>query len=142
MHADPSDVDAAVIARLQNDPELALLMPNGVYWDVAADGATQFVLVSSIAHEDTYTLPGTVLWERFTYLVKAVMRGSSGNPVKEAAARIHDVMQDVPLTPTGYYRTMAINRVRRVRFTEFDSTTNERWQHRGGHYEVWICPRT
>jgi|SRR5262245_29991328 len=139
--ADSSDVDAALIAKLQADATLMGLMPDGVAWDVAAAGATQFVLVSQIEHSDTYVLPGPVGWERFLYLVKGVTRGSSGSQVRQAAARIHALLQDGTLTATGYYPRMVLQQLERIRYTEVDETTDERWQHRGGHYEVLICPQ-
>jgi hypothetical protein len=139
--ADSSEVDSALIAILSSDATLMALMPGGVAWEVATAGTTKFVLVSQIEHGDTYELPGPIAWERFLYLVKAVAQGSSGTDVRPAAARIHELLQDAPLVPTGYHPRMVLQRTDRIRYTEVDEVTDERWQHRGGHYEVLVCPQ-
>jgi hypothetical protein len=136
--ADSSDVDAAVIALLAGDATLMALMPGGVFFDVAPPGLTQFVIVSQMAHEDAYTF-GASLWERFLYLVKAVMQGPSNHTANEAAARIHVLLQDVPLPVTGY-STRLLQRTDRIRVTEVDDDLQTYWQHRGGLYELFAAP--
>lgn len=136
--ADASEVDAAVSSTLVNDATLAALMTDGVYFDVAAHGLTKFVIVSLLAHEDAYLFGGSA-WERFVYLVKAVALSSTGADVKTAAARIHTLLQDGSLSPTGY-GLMRMQRLERVRYTEVDDDTDQRWQHRGGQYEVLVQP--
>lgn len=135
---DSSDVDAALSAKLLADGALAALMPDGIWFDIATHGATRFVIVSQLAHEDAYMFEG-VAWERFLYLVKAVAKSSTGADVKAAAARIHTLLQDGTLTVTGY-ELMVMQRTERVRYTEVDEDTDERWQHRGGQYEVLVSP--
>jgi hypothetical protein len=141
MVSDPSDVDAAIIAVLRNDPELRALMPGGVYFDVAPPGRTQYVVVSMEFHEDTYTFDGS--FETTLYLVKAVERitaaGGDGN-TKRAAARIQELLQDQPLTITGYVHS-STSRTGRARDTEPDEVDHDaRWQHRGGRYQVFVTP--
>lgn len=141
---DSSEVDSAVVALLTNDDELAALMPDGVSFDVSLKGASRFVIVSQLAHEETRMFGGTA-WEVFTYLVKAVARNSSGasaeGNVRRAAARIHELLEGAVLTVTGY-QVMLCKRLERVRFTEVDEDNDARWQHRGGQYELWASPQT
>jgi hypothetical protein len=139
MPADSSAVDAALSAKLLADSALIALMPDGVWFDEAGKSATKFVLVSHVAHEDTYMLQGSA-YERFLYLVKAVALETSGANVRAAAARIHALLQDGTLTPSGY-TLMRMQRVERIRYTEVDEVNADaRWQHRGGHYEVMVSP--
>lgn len=140
MVSDPSEVDAAILAVLRNDPELRALMPGGVYFDVAPPGRTQYVVVSMEFHEDAYTFDGPAL-ETTLYLVKAIERISDGDGnTKRAAARIHELLQDQPLTITGYVHS-ATTRTGRARDTEADEIDNDaRWQHRGGRYQVIVAP--
>jgi hypothetical protein len=138
MSADSSDVDAALSAKLLGDATLMALMPDGVYFDVASKNATRFVLLSLLTHEDNYQFGGEA-WEVFTYLVKAVALNTSGGDVKTAAQRIHTLLQDGTLSATGY-GLMRMQRTERLRITEVDEANNDiRWQHRGGHYEVWVA---
>jgi hypothetical protein len=136
---DTSNVDAAILAKLSGDATLIAICPV-VGWDIVAPEATKFVIVSQVDHEDAYVMPGRTVWERILYLVKAVTLGTSGTEVKNAAARIHTLLQDGTLAPEGY-TLMNMQRVTRVRATEIDETTNQRWSHRGGHYEVMVCPK-
>lgn len=138
-----SDVDAAVVAALKADTGsggLMTLMTDGVYIDVAPPGSTKFVLVSLAAHEDEYQF-NDAAYERSLYLVKAVDLNQSGTRAKAAADRIQTVLQDQPLTITGYDH-MLTSREERVRYTETDGVEpNTRWQHRGGRYAVYVSPR-
>jgi hypothetical protein len=136
---DSSEVDAAVMAKLSGDPTLMGILTGGVYWDLASLGLTKFCIVSQLAHEDRYVLTASGLWERFTYLVKGVTQGTSGTEVKKASAQIHALLQGAVLVIPGY-STIDIARVERVRYTEVDETSDVRWQHRGGHYEVLVAP--
>ena len=58
---------------------------------------------------------------------------------KAAAARIHEVLEHALLMPEGYV-DMHCARVERVREQERDDINEVRWNHRGGHYEVWVTP--
>jgi hypothetical protein len=137
MPGDPSEVDAAIIAKLAGDATLAALMTDGVYMDVAPSGKTKFVIVSLAAHEDVHQLGGNA-FELSTYLVKAVEQNVSGATVKTAAARIHTLLEHVTLTITGYSHAMT-RRAERVRYTEIDNENQDvRWQHRGGRYDVMV----
>jgi hypothetical protein len=137
--ADSADVDAAVIAKLLADAPLMAIATDGIFFDVAKHGATRFVIVSQLAHDDADSF-NAAAWEEFEYLVKAVVLSTAGADVKTAAARIQVALQDAQLTPAGY-TTMRCRRVGRVRFTEpDDDNADARWQHQGGRYSVWTSP--
>lgn len=136
---DPSDVDAAIIAKLSGDATLLALMTDGVYMDVSPSGKTKVVIVSMSTHQDEYVFHGSA-FEQSTYVVKAVEQSGSGATVKTAAARIHVLLQDVALTITGYIHAKT-RRSERIRYTEVDDVNQDiRWQHRGGRYEVVVTP--
>ncbi len=139
MAADSSDVDAAIIAKLVGDATLMAILTDGVWVDVAASGKTRHCVVSQVAHHDEYVFDGRVV-ETFLYLIKAVIQTTSGADPKAAAARIDVLLQDVPLTMTGYGHLLT-RREERVRYTEVDEANPDlRWSHRGGRYQVVVAP--
>jgi hypothetical protein len=139
--ADTSAIDEAVVQRLATDSTLLATLPGGVAWDVAVAGATKFVIVSQVEHDDAYVMGPGIARERIVYLVKAVAQGTSGTDVRSGAARIQALLQDQikALAPAGYTVILA-QRIQRIRYTEVDEVTDQRWQHRGGHYEIQACP--
>lgn len=136
--ADSDAVDVAVIAKL-SEPTLAGFMPDGVFYDVAP-GGTKFVIVSLLAHEDSYVFEGTA-FERHLYLIKAVQKSNTITAeVRSAARRIHALMQDGALSITGYSHVKT-KRLERIVIAEPDDIDrNIRWMHLGGHYEVLVTP--
>jgi hypothetical protein len=137
--SDSNQVDAALIDVLADDPTLAGLLPDGVFVDVASAKAQRFVIVQLLSHEDTDGFT-TAAFERFVYLVKAVVLSTSGADIKGASLRIHELLQRVPMAIVGYSH-MSTVRTERVRYTEVDSVESDiRWQHRGGHYEIFVSP--
>jgi hypothetical protein len=143
MPPDATAIDEALVARL-TDPALQALMPGGPYFDVGAKGQTAMVVVSLSEDAAREMLHGTAAI-RTVYLVKAVELQTSGARVHEAAARIHALLQwdddgPPPLTMPGF-DLMALRRVERIRYTETDATNaDQRWQHHGGLYEVFVAP--
>lgn len=133
---DSSAIDAAIIAKLVNDATLVGLMPDGVWFDAAAQGKTRFVVVSLVEEFDEGVF-GSRGYEDAVYLVKAVEKNADGVNIKAAAARIDVLLEDVAsLTATGY-NLMTVHREERVRYTEVDQIDPSiRWQHRGGRYRV------
>jgi|KBSMisStaDraftv2_1062788.scaffolds.fasta_scaffold00291_5 hypothetical protein len=130
-----SEIDNAVIGALLADATLLALLPDGVYWDVAAPKAKRFVIVSLVTADDEPVF-GSRGYEDVLYLVKAVVLMSTGNDVKTAAHRIDQLLEDQPLTIPGYTH-MVTCREARIRYTEVDEVDDTiRWQHRGGHYRV------
>jgi hypothetical protein len=115
------------------------LMADGVHWDLATANSTKYVLVSQQAHETQYVMNG-VAWERVVYEIRATCQGSSAAEVKQAARRIHELLEDGTLTIDGYYPPMLMRRVQRIRRSEPSQTTGLRWHHRGGQYEVLVTP--
>lgn len=139
MISDSSEVDAALVALLLADVPLTTLMPDGVFFDVAKKGAQRFVIVSQLAHEDVGMFNASA-YEEFTYLVKAVALSTTGADVKAAATRIHALLHDGTISPTGY-ALMRMRRLERVRYAEPDDENHDaRWQHRGGQYAVSVSP--
>lgn len=133
--ADSSDIDNALIAKLAADATLLALVPNGVYYDEAPAGSTRFVIVSLVDEGDE-PMFGARAFENAFYLVKAVMLSTAGGDIKAAAARIDALLEQQPLTVTGYGVTL-MRRDSRVRMTEVDDVDNSiRWLHRGGRYQV------
>jgi hypothetical protein len=135
---DSSDIDAAVIAVLQNDATLKSLMPDGVFFGLAGasfatgKNSTQFVLVSILANLDRAVFGGCAI-ESILYGVQAV---SLSGDSKGAAKRIHELLEDQPLTVAGY-TFMSCAREQRIREPERDDVDPTIvWQHRGGMYRV------
>ncbi len=134
--ADPSEIDAAIVAKLGTSVQLATLFPDGIYFDVAPPDARQFVIVSLVIgqDEDIFGEADAGIQTRL-YLVKVVDKTQSGTNVRTGAALIHELLQKTTLEIEGYDH-MVTHRVEPVRYTEVDEDTDERWQHRGGRYEV------
>lgn len=135
--ADSSDIDSALVAKLQADSALTALMPDGVWIDEAPEGKIQYVIVSLVDEDDEPKFGGRA-FEDALFLVKAVEQkpaAGSGN-IKAAAARIDALLENGTLAVTGYTH-MAMHREKRIRSTELDGTVPSiRWFHRGGHYRV------
>jgi hypothetical protein len=135
---DSSDIDAAVIERLQSDAQLQSLMVDGVYFDPAPPGLKSYVVVSLVIAEDAATFKRRE-YETLLYLIKCVQLTTSNAQIKQAAARIDELIEDHALTVEGY-SWMTSHRVERVRYTEVDDTDSTvRWQHRGGQYRVQMA---
>lgn len=135
---DSSDIDAALIAVLQNDATLKTLMPDGVFFGLAGasfatgKNSTRFVLVNVIENLDRAVFGGRGI-ESVLYLVQAV---SLSGDSKGAAKRIDELLENNPLTVTGY-TWMSCAREQRVREMERDDVdASIVWTHRGGMYRV------
>jgi hypothetical protein len=142
-----SDLDAALVAHLGSDPTLLALCPNGVYVDEAAAGSTRFVIVSLV---DAVDVPmqgpaGHRAIEDALYLIEARMLSTAGGNINAAAARLDELLEDVPITAPGSatpvpgYAWMMTGREGRVRLTERDDIDPTiRWFRRGGHYRLMM----
>jgi hypothetical protein len=129
-------IDAALTAVLLNDATLTALLPDGVYFDEAKQGATRFVIVSLVDEFDEAVYGTGRAIEDALYLVKAVVQSTTGTNADTAAARIDVLLDDQPLTVSGYTH-MATFREERVRLNEVDDVNPAiRWQHRGGRYRI------
>lgn len=133
--ADTSVIANAIIALLGADSTLLGLCPNGVYYDEAPPGSTRFVIVSLVDAVDE-PMFGARAFEDGLYLVKAVMLSTAGGDIKAAAARIDVLLEQQPLSATGYSVTV-MRRENPIRDTEVDDVDKSiRWFHRGGQYRV------
>ncbi len=140
--SDSSDVDAALIAKLQGDTALAALAQPGafVFWaDEAPAGLTKFISVSLVDHNEVAMFGGTA-HEDALYLVKWVEQSSTVKNAKAAAARIQALLHLGTLTVAGY-SLMVMRRRSRIRMTEVDELDSSiRWYHRGGRYQLMAAP--
>jgi hypothetical protein len=141
MAPDSSLVEDALMELLRTDATLRGICPDGVWWDSSDVKSKRYVIVSLVDHSDVaaFSEDGQCrAWEDYLFLVKAVVLNSSGSSVGAAAARIDALLNDQPLTVTGF-NSMAMFRENRVRNTEQDGeNTAIRWLHRGGRYRVQV----
>ena len=105
LMVDSSDIDAAVIAVLQNDATLRAAMPDGVFFGLAGpsfatgNNATKFVLVSVLENLDRAVFGGRAI-ESVLYLVQAV---SLSGDSKGAAKRIDELLENLPVDGRRVY---------------------------------------
>lgn len=145
---DSSDIENALVAALSRDPTLLSLMPNGVYFGLAPEQSTQYVLVSLVDAHDEPMFGGRA-FEQYVYAVRAVEVSTVGTRnVKAASARIDAILDPPPpapplsLTIPGYALKLS-RRQERIRFDEIDEVDRSiRWSHRGAQYSVWVAPLT
>jgi hypothetical protein len=145
---DSSDLDNAIVAKLGSDADLLALMPNGVYFGIAPEKSTQYVLVSLAEAEDVPMFGGRA-FETYVYAVKAVELSTvATRNIKAASARIDTILDPRPpappltLTIPGYALKLSRRRDR-IRYPEIDAVDRSiRWEHRGGEYTVWVVPLT
>lgn len=134
-----SAVEKALIGKLAADATLAGLLPDGVFYDVAPINSTKFTLVSISTSRGAPELQDGDSFRAFVYLVKAVVLGSSKDPITAADKRIHELLDHGSLDlPDAGGSLMALRWVDRVRYTEMIAA--ETWQHRGGRFEVIVTP--
>jgi hypothetical protein len=131
-----SDIASALLAKLNGDPELRTLCPDGAFFDEGPPGATRFVIVSFVTALDQGVF-GRRAIEDGLYLVEARMLSTvEGANVNRAAARIDELLEDQPLTAAGY-GWMTTFRESPTRLTEVDEVDPSiRWNRRGGQYVV------
>jgi len=138
MPPDSSDIDAALLAKLNSDTELTGYVQNLAWMDEAPPKSTRFVIVSLIDEVDEQQFERRS-YEDALYLVKAVVLSTVTNAnalVKSAAARIDALLENGTLTVNGY-ALMTMHRETRIRITEVDEVDpTVRWFHRGGQYRL------
>lgn len=135
-----SEIERALIGKLASDPQLTALVPDGVYWDLAAQGSTQFVIVTMSTSRGLAEFHDVDTMRTFIYLVKAVALGTDRDPIAPAAERIQALLDhgDLDLPPEAGCSLMVLRWVDRVRYTE--TAAGEIWQHRGARYEITVTP--
>lgn len=126
-------IDTALVAKLVSDPQLTALAPDGVWRNVAPQGATRFVEYELISSLDTGMFSGRA-FETLTYRVMYVEKSASTDHAIAAANRIDALLDWQILNVTGY-GPITTKRIERVGYPEVDDT-NARWQHFGGLYEA------
>ncbi len=138
--ASSGNVDIALISKLTSDATLMALAPGGVFREIAPQGSAEpYVIVQMMRHSDEYLINRGEAFEEFTYMVKAVQRNTSGATVQSVADRIHTLLQDGTMTITGYNLT-TMQREERIAYVELDENRDQRYQHRGGLYQVLVEP--
>jgi len=139
----PSPPDSAairnsLIGHLLADSQLAGLMPDGVYSDVARAGKKQYVIVSLVDSVDQPTYEGRAI-ESGLYLVKAVALNNAA-AAEAAAARIDQLIEDQFWTIAPGLDLMAAYRVAPIGALELDAVDPDlRWTHRGGRYRLDVA---
>jgi hypothetical protein len=137
---DSGGIDRAVIGLLQNDAQLAALLPEGVWFNRAAPGLTRFVLVGFQSGEDEAVYGQLRASESRLYSVQGIGLSTAVDvaTMKAAAYRIDVLLaSDAPLTPPDDYDAIDAVREEPIAETpedELDKTLA--WHHYGGFYRV------
>ena len=139
---DATEVERAVIGKLAGDAALAALLPDGVYWDLARQGATAFAIVSLSSSRREGELREGESFRTFVYIVKAVALGADADPIAAAETRMHALLHagTLDLPAAAGCALMTMQWIDRIRYTE--TIAAETWQHRGARYEVTVTPTT
>ncbi len=135
---DSGAIDRVILGVLQADAELAALMPEGVWFNLAAPGLTRFVLVGIDTAEDE-GLFGSRASESFRYVVQAVglSRQVDLGTMKAAAARIDALLEGDPLDAPPDYGSIDCVREERLAESPLDELDKSlAWHHFGGYYRV------
>jgi len=143
MPPDTSAIDAALLDRLGADALLKTLAPHGVWFDEAPAGAIKFVIVSLVDAVDVDQHGGHA-YEDLLYAVeyRELKQAEAQSKARQAAQRIRELLDDQPLTVTGY-TWMATYRERPERHTEVDDLdASIKWNRRGGQYRVQMAVGT
>lgn len=142
---DVSGVDNAVFTRLASDATLTALVPDGVHWDLAPQGSTAFVVITSVPTSDrSNALADEDGWERLFYDLKAVINSSSVSKANDAAYRIHELFHHATLDLSAAgYTFMVSERFTPIKYSEdVQDNPAAKWWHRGGQYALMVCPAT
>lgn len=144
--SDSSAVEIALVKKLRDDSQLSALLPDGVFFSAADEGCTKFALVSMATAFDEAMFRASA-FEDYNFLVKAVVLNDDDGTTRLAAARINELLDPQPpaqkatLDVEGY-NLMVMRRIDRVRYSDPDPQDQKTvWQHRGGHYQVMVCPK-
>lgn len=143
MPQDSGAIDAALLDRLAGDVALRALVPDGVWFDLAPQNATRFVLLQLEVHRDRPIMGpagGRRGQEEHDFLVTAHLLAAAADDAVAAAYRIDQVLEDQPLSAAGF-QGVSLYRLARLRDTEADATDSTmRWHLRGGRYHVVVAP--
>jgi hypothetical protein len=150
-----SAISSALINKLEADPTLMALTPDGVFYGVAGASrvtggtAKRFVIVSLVIGTNVLEFSQRSKQEAL-YLVEARVRSDSvANPitrVHDAAERIDALLDPQPpaapatLTIPGYH-LMGMYQEEPTEDIEFDEgDASIQWDRCGGRYRIWAAP--
>jgi hypothetical protein len=136
-----SAVTIALLAILQQDTALRLLMPGGAWFAEAPPGSTRFVLLSLVSAFDVPMFGGPA-YKDSIYLVeaRALTTSASSTDVENAYDRIVTLLTDCELAITGY-GSMLVQFEEDLEMVEVDSVDPSiRWNRCGGHLHVMVAP--
>lgn len=133
-----SAIDRVLLTVLQNDAQLAALLPDGVYGYLAPPGLKAFGLVTVVDTGDEGLFGQRGIEER-RYAVQALglSRDVSIEQIKAAGDRIDALLEGAPLpTPADYGSIDCVRdgSIDESPLDEVDKTLH--WHHFGGFYEV------
>lgn len=137
---DSSAIDAGLVSKLLASTALMALAADGLFWALAKQGATRFLVVDLLDHNDEAVLGGRAI-ESSLYLVKYVKRQDSAsgysNIESAQAARLIDLaLEDQPIVAAGF-NWMTCYREERLHMVEADpDDASIKWVHWGGHYRL------
>jgi hypothetical protein len=141
--ADSSAIYAALSAKLTTDVTLMALTTDGAYRDIAPAGTTKVIIISKQADSRVYVQDRQMAYEAFSYLVKAVVKATSGTVASQAASRIRALLHNAQLVVAGY-GLMSCHLSEdegAIEYQESDpDDTDARWQHRGWIFDVIVSP--
>ena len=137
---DANEVERALIGKLSGDPTLTGLLPDGVYFDLARQGSTRFLIVSLSTSRLLDELNDAETFRAYVYGIKSVVLGTSGTTSAAADKRIQELIDRQPLTlpPAAGASLMVARYVDRIRYSEI--ANGETYQHRGARYEITVTP--
>jgi hypothetical protein len=148
--ANVARVTTALIVKLAADVVLRGYMPGGVWFNVAPDALTRYVVVSLIDATTDYELNGQITQKDCLYFVEARMQTIKGSPppadIVAAADRIDALLNpqppDPPATlPVSGYTLVDLTGESDVQETELDdANASVIWFRYGGHYRVQVAP--
>lgn len=135
-------VDNALLAKLGADAPLLAFCPNGVYYGVAPENATRYVLVYRFdgSHEETFDQP--IAQMELIYLVKVVMAKSANGDMVGATQRVQDLLLRQPLPVAGAVASTHLaedyGEVRSVEQDQVDPSIL--YFHDGDYYAAVVSP--
>jgi len=139
-HPDSGAISSAIVAALQADATLAALMPDGVWFGLAAPGLQRFVLVV-LMHGTDEELFGQRAIEDRIYVVKAIglSRVVTVANMKAAAHQIDVVLERATLAPAAF-SWMDCVREEPIEDPVPDALDPSlAWHHYGGQYRIQVA---
>jgi hypothetical protein len=134
-------LETAIFDTLKAAPAVAALLSNGED-DIHADEAPEnsafpHIVFMQIAGTPRYSLPKRE-WEEFVYLVKGVTQEKGSKKAQEIAEAVDEVLSDGTFTVPGHTLMYSRKLIDMPPLTETDQ--GKRYNHRGGHFEIWVGP--